>query len=62
MSCTIRAEGYFEISTRVRLETSKTVEFTLATRETVKQEVDVIARPEPINTDSVAPQNIVNDE
>src|SRR5215831_7269457 len=58
----IRSEGYFELSTEVRLESSKTVEFTLAPAETVKQEVDVIARPEPINTDSVSPQNVVNDE
>src|SRR5499433_1911091 len=59
---TARREGYFELSTDVRLESSKTVEFTLAPAETVKQEVDVIARPEPINTDAVAPQNVVNDE
>src|SRR5215813_12074193 len=59
---TIRSEGYFETSAEVRLESSKTVEFTLATAETLKQEVEVIARPEPINTDSVAPQNVVNDE
>lgn len=59
---TIESEGYFATSTEVRLESSKTVEFTLAPTETVKQEVDVVARPEPINTDSVAPQNIVNDE
>jgi outer membrane receptor protein involved in Fe transport len=59
---TIKHEGYFETSTEVRLESSKTVEFTLAAAETVKQEVEVIARPEPINTESVAPQNVVNDE
>ena len=59
---TIRAEGYFETSAEVRLESSKTVEFTLAPLETLKQEIDVIARPEPINTDAVAPQNVVNDE
>jgi outer membrane receptor protein involved in Fe transport len=59
---TVRGEGYFESSTEVRLESSKTVEFTLAATETLKQEVEVIARPEPINTDSVAPQNVVNDE
>src|SRR5262245_33653907 len=59
---TVQREGYFEVSTEVRLESSKTVEFTLAAAETVKQEIDVIARPEPINTDAVAPQNVVNDE
>src|SRR5262245_51957076 len=59
---TVQREGYFEVATEVRLESSKTVEFTLAAAETLKQEVDVIARPEPINTDAVAPQNVVNDE
>src|SRR5215510_7133271 len=59
---TIKREGYFETSTEVRLESSKTVEFTLAAAETVKQEVEVIARPEPINVEAVAPQNVVNDE
>ena len=59
---TVRREGYFETSTEVRLESSKTVEFILAAAETLKQEVEVIARPEPINVESVAPQNVVNDE
>src|SRR5436189_4339235 len=58
----IQHEGYFGTSTEVRLESSKTVEFTLAAAQTVQQQVDVIARPEPISTDSVAPQNVVNDE
>lgn len=59
---TVRREGYFETSAEVRLESSKTIEFTLAAAETLQQEVEVVARPEPINTDSVAPQNAVNDE
>src|SRR5882672_8559508 len=59
---TVRKEGYFETSTEVRLESSKTIEFTLAPLETLKQTVDVVARPDPINTDSVASQNTVNDE
>jgi outer membrane receptor protein involved in Fe transport len=59
---TVEREGYFDVSTEVRLESSKTVEFTVAPAETVKQKIDVIARPDPINTDSVAPQNVVNDE
>src|ERR1700704_6668932 len=33
---TIKSEGYFDTSTEVRLESSKTVEFTLAPAETVK--------------------------
>ncbi len=59
---TITREGYFTTSAEVRLESSKNVEFTLAAAETLKQEVEVIARPEPISTDTVSPQNIVNDE
>ncbi len=59
---TIRSDGYFETSAEVRLESSKTVEFTLAAAEKLEQKVEVIARPEPINTDSVSPQNVVNDE
>jgi outer membrane receptor for ferrienterochelin and colicin len=59
---TVKLQGYFETSTEVRLEASKTVEFTLAQVETVKQEVDVIARPEPINVDSVASQDVVTNE
>jgi hypothetical protein len=59
---TVKREGYFETSADVRLESSKTIEFTLAAAETVQQEIEVIARPEPINIESVAPQNVVNDE
>ncbi|HLH31810.1 MAG TPA: TonB-dependent receptor, partial [Terriglobia bacterium] len=59
---TVQLQGYFETSTEVRLESSKMVEFTLAAQEKVNQEVDVVARPEPINTDAVAPQNIVTNE
>ena len=59
---TVTLQGYFESSTEVRLEASKTVEFTLAQVETVKQEVDVVARPEPINVDSVASQDVVTNE
>src|SRR5256885_13296827 len=46
---TIHKEGYFDVSTEVRLESSKSVEFTLAAAEKLEQEIDVIARPEPIN-------------
>src|SRR5215472_417784 len=59
---TVQLQGYFEISSEVRLESSKTVEFTLAAAEKVQQEVDVVARPEPINVDAVAPQNVVTNE
>src|SRR5215468_4113339 len=59
---TVQLQGYFETSSEVRLESSKTVEFTLAAAEKVQQEVDVVARPEPINVDAVAPQNVVTNE
>src|SRR6516162_3204925 len=59
---TIQKEGYFEISTEVRLESSQIVEFTLARAERVKAAVDVVARPEPINPDPVSPQITINNE
>jgi 5-hydroxyisourate hydrolase-like protein (transthyretin family) len=59
---TIQKEGYFDISAEVRLESSQSVEFTLAPAEKVKQVVDVVARPEPINPDPVSPQITVNNE
>src|SRR5438093_575010 len=58
----VQKEGYFESQTEVRLESSKTIEFTLVLAETVKQEIDVVARPDPINTDALSPQTTVNDE
>ncbi|PYS53996.1 MAG: hypothetical protein DMG13_10365, partial [Acidobacteria bacterium] len=58
----VQKEGYFENATEVRLETSKTIEFTLAPEETLSQEIEVVARPEPINTDSVSAQNTVNEQ
>src|SRR5881628_3162781 len=59
---TIHKAGYFDVSAEVRLETSKSVEFTLAAAEKVEQEIDVVARPEPINSEAVSSQNTVNDE
>jgi outer membrane receptor protein involved in Fe transport len=59
---TIHKEGYFDVSTEVRLESSKSVEFTLAAAEKLEQEIDVVARPEPINPEAVSPQITVNDE
>src|SRR5437667_11304282 len=59
---TIHTAGYFDVSAEVRLETSKSVEFTLAAAEKVEQEIDVVARPEPINSEAVSSQNTVNDE
>lgn len=58
----VQQQGYFETSSEVRLESSKTVEFTLAAQEKIAQEVDVIARPEAINTDAVSPQDVVTNE
>jgi outer membrane receptor protein involved in Fe transport len=59
---TVRREGYFDMSADVRMESSKTVEFTLTASEKLKEEVEVVARPEPINVEAVAPQQVVNDE
>src|SRR2546426_621451 len=59
---TIHKDGYFDVSAEVRLETSKTVEFTLAAAQKIEQEIDVVARPEPINPESVSSENTVNDE
>src|SRR5437879_1749847 len=58
----VQKESYFENSIEVRLETSKTIEFTLAPVEALKQEIEVVARPEPINPDSVSSQNTVNEQ
>jgi outer membrane receptor for ferrienterochelin and colicin len=59
---TIHKEGFFDTSAEVRLESSESVEFTLAAAEKLEQDVDVIARPEPINPDPVSPQISVNNE
>jgi outer membrane receptor protein involved in Fe transport len=59
---TIEKGGYFNVSTEIRLESSESVEFTLTEAEKVKQDVNVVARPEPINPDSVSPQLTVNNE
>src|SRR5438093_4263336 len=59
---TVHKDGYFDTAAERRLETSKTVEFTLAAVEKIEQEIDVIARPEPINPETVSSQNTVNDE
>jgi outer membrane receptor protein involved in Fe transport len=58
----VEKPGYFASETEVRLESSKTIEFTLVRSERLHEEVDVIARPEAINADTVAPQQTVNDE
>src|SRR5438477_1428311 len=59
---TVEKEGYFDVSTEVRLDSSKSVEFTLTAAERVRQDVDVISRPEPINPDSVSPQVTASNE
>jgi outer membrane receptor protein involved in Fe transport len=58
----VQKTGYFDSTTEVRLETSKTVEFTLVPSEQLHEEIDVVARPDPVNTDAVSPQETVNDE
>src|SRR6516162_9824178 len=59
---TIEKSGYFNTSTEIRLESSQRIEFTLAAAKKVEQDVDVVSRLEPINTDSVSPQVTVNNE
>ena len=59
---TIHKDGYFDVPSEVRLESSQSLEFTLPEAERVKQEIDVVARPEPINPDPVNPQVTVNNE
>ena len=58
----IHKDGFFDAQTEVRLEASKTIEFTLAPAERLSEEVEVIARPEPINPDSLSTGETVNDE
>jgi outer membrane receptor for ferrienterochelin and colicin len=58
----VTKDGYFGMSTDLRLEVSKTFEFSLVPIETRHEEVEVIARPEPINVDAVSEQQNVNDE
>ena len=55
-------EGYYTDDVELRLEASKVVDFTLVAMETRHDEVEVIARPEPINVDTVSTQQAVNDE
>ena len=38
----IHKDGYFDVSSEVRLESSKTVEFTLAAADKLEQEIDVV--------------------
>jgi outer membrane receptor protein involved in Fe transport len=59
---TIQKEGYFDNMLDVQLEASKTIEFTLAPIETVKQELQVVARPDAINTEAVSEQQTISEE
>src|SRR5215471_8952741 len=55
-------EGYYADETELRLEASKVVDFTLVAMDTRHDEVDVVARPEPINTETVSSERTVGDE
>src|SRR5262249_60818850 len=55
-------DGYYPGNVDLRAEASKVVDFTLTAIETRHEEVEVIARPEPINAEAVAAQQTVNDE
>src|SRR5262245_19368265 len=55
-------DGYYPGDVDLRAEASKVVDFTLSAVEMRHEEVEVIARPEPINADAVAAQQTINDE
>ena len=59
---TIGKEGFFDVRVEVRLEASKIIEFTLAPQERLSEQVEVVARPEPINPDSLSASQTINDE
>jgi outer membrane receptor for ferrienterochelin and colicin len=58
----ITKEGFYANDIELRLESSKVIEFTLVAVETRRDEVEVVARPEPINVDAVAPQQPISNE
>src|SRR4051812_4727492 len=49
-------EGFYPQDIELRLEASKVVDFTLVPVEMLHNEVEVIARPESINTEAVSAQ------
>src|SRR5262245_41026569 len=55
-------DGYYTDDSELRLEASKVVDFTIVAIEGRHDEVEVIARPEAINTDAVSVQHTVSDE
>jgi len=58
----IAKEGYYAGSFEVSLEASKVIDFSLIPVENRHDEVDVIARPEPINVEAISAEQTVNDE
>jgi outer membrane receptor protein involved in Fe transport len=58
----VAKDGFYVNEVEIRLEASKVVDFTLVPVESRHDEIDVIARPEPINVDAVSDQQTVNDE
>ncbi len=55
-------EGFYPHDIELPLEASKVVDFTLVAVETRQDEVEVIARPEPINVEALSTQQTVNDQ
>lgn len=55
-------DGFYPQDIELRVEASKILDFTLIPIENLHENVEVIARPEPINVDSVAPQQTINDQ
>jgi outer membrane receptor for ferrienterochelin and colicin len=59
---TVTKPGFFVSNTDLSLEASKTLEIALSPLELVRESVEVIARPEPINLDAVSLHETVNNE
>jgi outer membrane receptor protein involved in Fe transport len=55
-------DGFYADETELRLEASKVVDFTLVPIDVRHEEVDVVARPEPINTETVSAETTVDSQ
>jgi outer membrane receptor protein involved in Fe transport len=58
----IAKEGFYADETELHLEASKVVDFTIVPVDNRHDEVDVVARPEPINTETVSTERTVDSE
>src|SRR4029077_3734166 len=60
-SVEVAKDVFFTFKTEIKLDASTEVDFTLSPVESVNEHVDVVARPEPISTDTVSSQQILNE-